>query len=148
MSEVVTGTNRPSYQIRRPTENDEERLAKRKGGVPPPLPRRIDNPRIREDPKLLEFFSISDKIHRATSEDIFAQAWSNNSQSIFPQSWKKIGANVELFHMSTYQCSILLKNMGYGKVNSENHKNLNKPIAQNERYNITNLSLLREFWWK
>ena len=94
------------------------------------------------------FYSISDKIHRATSEDIFAQAWSNNSQSIFPQSWKKIGANVELFHMSTYQCSILLKNMGYGKVNSENHKNLNKPIAQNERYNITDLSLLREFWEK
>ena len=25
-------------------------------------------------------------------------------------------------------------------------QNLSNPIAQNERYNVTNLSLLREFW--
>ena len=33
-----------------------------------------------------------------------------------------------------------------GRVNFENH-NLNKLIAKNERY-VTDLSLLREFWWK
>ena len=70
-------------------------------------------------------------------------------QSIyFPQSVKKIGANVELFHMSTYQCSILFNNMVSFKRKGEFRKpqNLNKPIAKNERYYVTDLTLLREFW--
>ena len=56
VSEVVTVTKRPSCQIRRPVEKDEERLAMKKGDIPPTLPKRRDNPRMREDQALLEFF--------------------------------------------------------------------------------------------
>ena len=109
--------------------------------MPPPLPRRIDDPRIREDPALTVFHSNTDKIHHATSEDAYAQAWFNHSQSVFPQSVKKTRGNVEQFHMSTYQCSILFNNMGSFSRKSEFRKshNLSNPIAKNERYNVTNL---------
>ena len=83
VSQVVTGTNRPSYKIRRPTENDEARLTKKKGEMPPPLPGRIDNPRIREDPALLEYYSISDKIHRATSLRIFLRKHGSTTVNLF-----------------------------------------------------------------
>ena len=75
VSEVITGTNRSSYQVREPIENDEERLAMKRGDMPPPVPERVDNPRIREDQALLEFYSNSDRIHRTTSEDAHTQAW-------------------------------------------------------------------------
>ena len=44
-----------SYQIREPIENDEERLAMKRGDMPPPVPKRVANPRIREDQALQEF---------------------------------------------------------------------------------------------
>ena len=69
VSEVITGTNRSSYQAREPNEYDEERLAMKRGDMPPPVPERVDNPRIREDQALLEFYSNSNRIHRTTSED-------------------------------------------------------------------------------
>ena len=58
MNNVVTGTNRSSYQARGPIENDEERLAMKRGDMPPPVPKRLANPRIREDQALLEFFEL------------------------------------------------------------------------------------------
>ena len=61
-----TGTNRMSYQIREPIEHDEEKLAMKRGDTPPPLPERVDNPRIRETQAQMEFYSNSDKIHHAT----------------------------------------------------------------------------------
>ena len=112
MNEDSSGAKRSQYQIPRLVAKDEERFARKKGEKPPPLPKRIDNPRIREDPALMEFCSNTDKIHQATSEDPYAQAWLNYSQSIFPQSVKKSGGNVEQFHMSTYQCSILFNIVG------------------------------------
>ena len=48
VSEIVTGTNRSSYQIREPIENDEEGLAMRRDDMPPPVPKGVDNPRTRE----------------------------------------------------------------------------------------------------
>ena len=66
VSDVFTGTNRMSYQVREPIENDEERLAMKRGDMPPSVPKRVDNPRIREDQAQLEFYSNSDKIHHAT----------------------------------------------------------------------------------
>ena len=67
--DVFTGTNRTSYREREPIEDDEERLAMKRGEMPPPLPKRVPNPRIRDDRALPEYYSISDKMHRATSDD-------------------------------------------------------------------------------
>ena len=46
-----------SYQVREPIENDKERLAMKKGDMPPPVPERVANPRIRKDQVLHEFHS-------------------------------------------------------------------------------------------
>ena len=43
------GTDRTSYQVREPIEDEEERLAMKQGDMPPPVPERVANPRIRED---------------------------------------------------------------------------------------------------
>ena len=75
------------------------------------------------------------------------KAWFNYSQSMFPQSVKKKGGNVEQFHMSTYQCSIFFNNLDSFNRKNELRKpqNLSKPIAKNERFNVTDLSRLQEF---
>ena len=41
VSDIFTGVGRASYQGREPIENDEERLAMKRGDMPPPLPRRV-----------------------------------------------------------------------------------------------------------
>ena len=56
VSDVITGTNRSSYQVREPIENDEQRLAMKRGDMPPPVPKRVDNPRIRKDQVFFENF--------------------------------------------------------------------------------------------
>ena len=53
--EAPTGTNRASYHAREPTEDDDERLAMRKSDMPPPVPERTANPRIREDRAIQDF---------------------------------------------------------------------------------------------
>ena len=60
----------------------------------------------------------------------------------------KTGTNVELFNVPTYQCSILFNNMGSFNRKSEFRRpeNLNKPVAKGEKYSISDLSLLRDFW--
>ena len=148
VSDVFTGTNRTSYQEREPIENDEEWLAMKRGGMSPPVPKRVVNPRIRDDQALHEFYSNSDKMHRATSDVAFTQAWFDYSQSVFPQSVRKTGTNVELNNVPTYQCSILFNNMGSFNRKSEFQRpeNLNKPITKGEKFNVADLSLLREFW--
>ena len=145
MNEGSPGAKRPPYQIPRPVAKDEGRRARKKGDVPPPLLRRIVSPRILEDAATMEFYANTDKIHYATSEDAYARYY---SQSIFPQSVKKTGGNVEQFHMSTYQCSILFNNMGSFSRKSDLRKsqNMGNPVAKHEKYNVTNLSLLRGFW--
>ena len=87
-------------------------------------------------------------MHRATSDDAFTQAWFDYSQSVFPQSVRKNRYNVELVNVPTYQCSILFNNMGSLKRKSEFQRpeNLNKPITKGEKFNVADLSLLREFW--
>ena len=46
--DALTGADRTSYQVREPIEND-ERLAMKKGDMPPAVPERVANPRIRKD---------------------------------------------------------------------------------------------------
>ena len=86
VSEVVTGTNRSSYQARERTsrtfvernltsereniENDEERLAMKRGDMPPPVPKRVDNPRIREDQALLPLNTLTHK-HGLKKVDLY-----------------------------------------------------------------------------
>ena len=36
--------------------------------------------------------------------------------------------------------------LSIGRASSENPQNLNKTIARNEKFNVTDLSLLREVW--
>ena len=72
-----------SYQVREPFENDGETLAMKRGDMPPPVPKRVANPRIRKDQALQEFRSNSDKMHRATPEDEFAQTWFDYGRSVF-----------------------------------------------------------------
>ena len=49
-SDTFVETNLTS--VREPIEDDEERLAMKIGDTPPPLPRRVSNPRIRDDQAL------------------------------------------------------------------------------------------------
>ena len=97
-----------------------------------------------------EFYSNSDKMRRATSNDAFTQAWFDYSRSVFPQSVRKTGTNVELFNVPTYQCSILFNNMSSFNRKSEFRRpeNLNKPITKFEKFNVADLSLLTESWRK
>ena len=61
MSEDSSGIKGSPYQIPRLVAKDKERVTRKRGDMPPPLPRRIDNPRIREDPALMEFYATTDK---------------------------------------------------------------------------------------
>ena len=70
----LAGADRMSYQVREPIEKDEDRLAMKRGDMPPPMPQRVANPRIPEDQALQEFHSKSDKMHRATSNDDFTKS--------------------------------------------------------------------------
>ena len=148
-----TGTNRASYQAREPIGDDDERLAIaiRRGDMPPPVPERVANPRIREDRAVQDSRQNSEKMRRATSEDAYTKAWYDCCRSIFPQSVRKTGPDVDLYNVSTYQCSILLNNMGSFNRKSEfrQAENIDKPISSNEKFNVTNdpqLPLLTAFW--
>ena len=131
-------------------EDDDERLAMRQSDMAPPVPARVANPRIREDRAVQDFRQNSEKMHRATSKDAHTKARFDCCRSVFPQSARKASPDVNLFHVSTYQCSILFNNMGSFSKKSEFRKaeNIDKPISPNERFNVTNdphLSLLTEF---
>ena len=119
------------------------------GDTPPPLPRRVSKPRFRDVQALNEFFPNSDKMHRATFDDVYTQAWFDDSRlPVFPQSIRKRGKDVELFNVSTYQRSIFFDNLGSFNRKSEFRKpeNSNKTITKGEKFKITELSVLKEFW--
>ena len=86
-------------------------------------------------------------MHRATSDDVYTQVWFDYSRSVFPQSVRKTGTNVELLNVSTYHCSIIFNNLGSFNRKSEFRKpeNVNKPVTKGEHFNIDELSLLKEF---
>ena len=91
MSDAFTGMTRTSYQVREPIEDDDERLAMKRREMPSPVPRRVPNPRIRDDRASHEFSSNSDKMHRATPDD---------ARSVFPQSVRK---QAQTLSFQTYQ---------------------------------------------
>ena len=106
-----TGTDRAPYHAREPIEDDDERFATRRGDMPPPVPERVANPRIREDRAVQDFRENLEKMHRATSEDVYTKAWFDYCRSVSPQSVKKASPDVDFYNVSTYQCSIF-NNMG------------------------------------
>ena len=85
--DALSGADRTSNHV--PIEDDEDRLAMKKGGMPPPVPERVANPRIREDQAFQEFHSNSDRTYSATSDDDFTQAWFDYGRFVFPQSVRK-----------------------------------------------------------
>ena len=70
------------------------------------------NPKTREDRAGQNFRQTLEKMHRATSEDAYTNAWFGYCRSVFPQSVMKTGPDVDFYNVSTYQCSILFDNMG------------------------------------
>ena len=107
----LTGLDRPSYRARELIEDDEERLAMWQRDMPQPVPERVANRRIRDDRAVQDFQRNSDKMHRATSEDAYTKAWFDCCRCVFPQSVRKAGSDVDLYNVSTYQCSILLNSI-------------------------------------
>ena len=90
-------------------------------------------------------------MHRAIHEDACTTAWFDYCRSVFPQSVRKAGPDVDLHNVSMYECSILFNNMGSFNRKSEFRKaeNMHKSFSPKEKFNITDdrqLSLLREFW--
>ena len=132
-----TGTDRASYEAR---EHDDGRLAMRQSEMPPQEPERVTNPRIREDRAVQDVQLHSERMHRATSEDTYRRAWFDYCRSVFPQSVRKAGLNVDLHNVSTYQCSILFNNMGSFNRKSEFRKseNMDKLASPHEKFNVTN----------
>ena len=82
LSDALSGTDRTSYQAREPIEDDEERLAMKRGDMPPPVPERVANPRSRDDLAVQECQSYSDKMHRASSDNALTQAWFNYCRNV------------------------------------------------------------------
>ena len=72
VSDIFTGVDRASYQAQEPIENDEDRLAMKRGDMPPTLPKRVANPRVREDQALQEFIRTRT---RCSVLHAFTQAW-------------------------------------------------------------------------
>ena len=62
------------------------------------------------------------------------------------QSVRNIGKDVELFNVPTYQCSTLFNNLGSFNRMSEfwKQENLNEPIAKGVKFNIAEVSLLKD----
>ena len=81
---------------------------------------------------------------------LFTQARFDCSRSVFPQFVRKIGTNIKLFNVPTFQCSILFNNMGSFNWKSQCHRfdqiTWTEPITKGEKFNVTDLSYLREFW--
>ena len=141
---MVTGTQSRERSEGAHQNGHHERLAMRQGDVPPPVPERVANPRVREDQAVQDFRQNSEKMHRATSENANTRAWFDCCRSVFPQSVRKAGPDVDLYNVSTYQCSILFNNIGF----LQQEENIDKAISSSERFNVTNdphLSLLTEF---
>ena len=57
--------------VREPIEDDEERLTMKTSDMPPPLPRRVSNPKIQDDQALNEMFGTRTICTGATSEDAY-----------------------------------------------------------------------------
>ena len=72
----------------------------KRGDMPRPFSKRVANPRIREDQSLHEFYLNSDKMHHATYDDAYTQAWFDNSRSVFPQI---VGKQVQTLNFLTCQ---------------------------------------------
>ena len=137
-----------SYQVQEPI-GDDERLATRRGDMPPPAPERVANPKNREDPEQYRTSEL-EKMHHATKY-AYTKTWFDYCRSIFPQSVRKAGPDFDFRNVSTNPCSILSNNTGSLKRKSEFRKpeNIDKPISSTEKFHVPSdpqLSLVTEFW--
>ena len=65
--------------------------------MPPPVPKRVLTPRIRDNRASHKLYSNFHKMHRATSGDAYTQAWFDESRSISVQSVRQPDKDVDLF---------------------------------------------------
>ena len=128
-----TGTERASYQVREPIEGDDERLATRRGDMPPLVPERVGNPKIREDRAVQDFRQNSEKMHRATSKDAYTKAWFDYCRRIFPKSVRKAGPDVDFYNVSTYQCKHPLQLHGSFNKKSDETRRDDAPTVGNRQ---------------
>ena len=131
--------------------DDDERLVMRKDDMLPPVFERVANPRIREDRAVQDFQRNSGKKHRATLENAYTRAWLHSCRTVCPQPVRKAGPGVDIYNVSTYQCSIFFNNMGSFNRKNEFRRveNMHKPFPPQEKFNVADdvqLPLLREFW--
>ena len=133
----LTGTDRPSYQARELFGDDDERLAMRQGDMPPPAPERVANPRIREDRSVQDFQRNSEKMNRATHEDAYTRAWFDFCRRVFPQSVKKASQDIDLYNVSTYQCSIFF-------IEFRRVENMHKPQRHRRPAAVTSQRILEK----
>ena len=98
--------------------------------MPPPVPERVANPRVREDGAVQNFQRNSGKMHRATFEKAYTGAWFDYCRSVFPQPVKKVAPDVDLCNVSPNKCSFLFNDMGSFNRKSEFRKadNMHKPV--------------------
>ena len=146
-SDALSGTGRTSYQVREPIQDDEERLAMKQGDMLPPVPERVASPRIRDDRAVQEFQSNSDKMHRATSDDAFTQAWFNYCRNVLSQSVRKTGTNGDICSVNaSVQHPLQQRGFLQPEERIPEGREHEQASYQSEKFNVTELSLLREFW--
>ena len=109
--DAFTGRTRASYQAREPIEDDEEGLAMKRAGMPPPLSRRVPNLRIRDDRALQDFSQIRTRCSVLHLMMLTHKHGFDYSRCVSPP---------------TYQCSILFNNMGSFNRKSEFRKPENR----------------------
>ena len=85
-------------------------------------------------------------MHRAALDGQYLQEWFDYRRPSFLQSVRKTGTNVEIYNVPMYQCRVLSNNMGdfHWKSEFRTPAILNKPLDK-EKYNIADVSLLKEF---
>ena len=122
--------------MRRRRSNDEERLAMKRGSMPPPLPRRVENPRIRRTPSVTRIqlkirtrciallLTISNYKSGFDHDDQYSQEWFDFCRSSFPKS---VGKQVQTLIISTCRRTSVASSsticvLSTGRVNSGNQR--------------------------
>ena len=74
----------------------------RQSDMPPPVPEQVVDPRLGEARAVQNFRRNSEKMHRATHEDVYTILSFDDSPRVFPPSVRKAGPDVDLYNVSTY----------------------------------------------
>ena len=115
-------TDRASYQAREAVEGDEERLAMRQSDMPPPVPERVTNPEFEKSEQCRNSKGTRKRRTVPHPKTPTQDHGLITAEASFHFSVRKAGPNVDLYNVSTYQCSIPFNNMGSFSRRSEFRK--------------------------